>query len=237
MHGRYGGGMTRLTKTPMTLAIAYYRVSTRRQGESGLGLEGQRAAVQPFAAARGLTLIEEVVEVETGTGKRNRPGLNAALEKARQTGAVLLIAKLDRLSRNVAFVSALMESGVKFVAVDMPEVDDLTVYLVAAMAQREAALVSTRTRAALSAAKARGVKLGTVQNLTAEGRDRGREVQREGARRAERGVAGYVSLLRRDGLSLARIASRLMAEGHTSRTGRRLTPMHIKRILDRSTSN
>lgn len=113
-------------------AIASYRVSTAKQGASGLALEAQRAAVLAFIGARGLTLTAGTTEVETGTRKRHRPELAAALAQARRTGAVLLIAKLDRLARNVAFISALMESGVRFIAVDMPEVDNLTVHVMAA---------------------------------------------------------------------------------------------------------
>lgn len=233
----YNMGMTASTLTPGTPAIAYYRVSTIKQGASGLGLEAQQAAVLAFVASRGLRLIEDHTEIETGTRKRHRPGLTTALEHARRTGAVLLIAKLDRLARNVAFVSSLMESGVRFVAVDMPEVDNLTIHVMAAVAEREASLISARTRAALDAVKARGVQLGTPENMTHEAQLKGAQVQREAAQAAERKVAGYVALLRRDGLSYAKIAKQLTAEGHFSREGKQLTAMHIKRIVDRATTS
>ncbi|PNY79333.1 resolvase [Deinococcus koreensis] len=220
---------------PGTPTVAYYRVSTVKQGASGLGLEAQRAAVQAFAAGRGLVLAQEFTEVETGTRKRHRPQLAAALAQSRRTGAVLLIAKLDRLARNVAFVSALMESGVRFVAVDMPEVDNLTIHVMAAVAEREAALISQRTKAALGAVKARGVVLGQPENLTHAAQVKGAAVQREAAREAERKAAGYVRLLRDSGASLARIAARLNAEGHTTRRGKAFTAMQVSRILERAT--
>lgn len=226
--------MTAATLTTNTPAIAYYRVSTAKQGASGLGLEAQRAAVLGFVAARGLTLAAEFTEVETGTRKRHRPELAAALEAARKTGAVLLIAKLDRLARNVAFVSALMESGVRFVAVDMPEVDNLTIHVMAAVAEREAALISARTKAALGAAKARGVTLGRPDNMTHAAQLKGAHAQREAARQAERKALGYVRLLRESGLSLRAIAARLNEEGHTTRMGKAFTAVQVSNMLSRA---
>lgn len=139
--------------------IAYYRVSTKGQGESGLGLEAQKAAVTGFLGSGKGELVQEVIEIESG--KRNdRPKLTEALRLCRIYNAKLLIAKLDRLSRNVYFISSLMESGVKFVAVDMPEATDMTIHILASVAQGEAKAISDRTRAALTAAKARGTQLG-----------------------------------------------------------------------------
>lgn len=146
-------------------AVPYYRVSTARQGQSGLGLEAQRAAVQDHASKHGWTLLPEHVEVETGTSKRARPVLAEALAQCRLTGATLVIAKLDRLARNVHFVSGLMEAGVEFVALDLPQANRFTIHILAAVAEQEAQLISERTRVALAAAKARGVKLGNPANL------------------------------------------------------------------------
>ena len=141
--------------------IAYYRVSTKRQGESGLGLEAQRESVLSYLNGGRWKLIDEVTEVESGTRKGNdRPALQNALALCRVHGATLIIAKLDRLARNVAFISKMMESGVEFVAVDFPQANRLTVHILAAVAEHEAVMISQRTKAALQAAKARGVVLG-----------------------------------------------------------------------------
>lgn len=139
--------------------VAYERVSTARQGASGLGLEAQRKVIEEFAAARGAQVLARFTEVESGR-KADRPELAKALHLAKVTGATLVIAKLDRLSRNAAFLLALRDSGVKFIAVDMPEANDLTVGIMALVAQAEREAISRRTKEALAVAKARGVKLG-----------------------------------------------------------------------------
>ena len=139
--------------------ISYLRVSTQKQGKSGLGLEAQREAVAIYLNGGKWNLIQEIVEVESG--KRNdRPQLAKALALCRLHNATLIIAKLDRLARNVHFVSGLMESKVDFVAVDFPQANKLTVHILAAVAEHEALMISQRTKAALGAAKIRGVKLG-----------------------------------------------------------------------------
>ena len=140
--------------------IAYYRVSTARQGQSGLGLEAQRASVAAHVASKSAgLLLGEFQEVESGR-KNDRPQLAAALALCKRRKATLVIAKLDRLARNVRFISALMESDVQFQAVDMPEANDLMVHVMAAFAQHERRMISERTRAALAAKKARGERLG-----------------------------------------------------------------------------
>lgn len=139
--------------------VAYYRVSTARQGRSGLGLEAQRAAVSDHLNGGDWRLIAEFTEVESGK-HADRPKLAEALTACRLKGARLIIAKLDRLARNVAFISNLMESNIEFEAVDFPQANRLTIHIMAAIAEHEAKLISDRTRVALAAAKARGRRLG-----------------------------------------------------------------------------
>jgi DNA invertase Pin-like site-specific DNA recombinase len=139
--------------------IAYHRVSTDRQGSSGLGLEAQQKAVMDYLNGGDWQLLDTFTEVESGT-RSDRPELAKALEACKRHKATLVIAKLDRLARNVAFISGLMESKVDFVAADMPEANKLTVHIMAAMAEHEGRQISERTKAALAAAKARGTKLG-----------------------------------------------------------------------------
>lgn len=143
----------------MKQAITYYRVSTDRQGKSGLGLEAQQSMVGAFAGSNGFNVVAEFTEVESGR-KDNRPVLLEALASCKASNAVLLIAKLDRLSRNVAFISALMQSGVEFKAVDNPYAGKFVVHIMAAVAELEREQISERTTAALKAAKLRGVELG-----------------------------------------------------------------------------
>ena len=152
--------------------VAYYRVSTAQQGLSGLGLDSQQMSVKQFLNSGDSELIDEFIETETGKGAdalTKRPQLRAALEVCRKTGAKLLIAKLDRLARNVHFVTGLMEASrgngknaVKFIACDMPEANDLTIHIMAAFAEHEASRISQRTKDALAIAKQRGVKLGNA---------------------------------------------------------------------------
>jgi len=148
-------------QTPMTSFVAYYRVSTDRQGASGLGLDAQRESVSRFVGAG--QLAAAFTEVESGRKDTNRPQLQAALTECRKRKATLLIARLDRLARNVAFIANLMESGVDFVAVDMPQANRLTIHILAAVAEHEREMISARTKAALAQAKARGTRLGNPQ--------------------------------------------------------------------------
>jgi len=138
--------------------IAYYRVSTAKQGESGLGLEAQRDAVARHPGFS--SLLAEFTEIESGKGSVNRPQLKAALDMCKRKKAVLLIAKLDRLSRNVFFIAGLMESGVEFIAVDNPHANKMTIQLLAVFAEHEREQISTRTKAALDDARERGTVLG-----------------------------------------------------------------------------
>jgi DNA invertase Pin-like site-specific DNA recombinase len=144
-----------------TKIVAYYRVSTKKQGKSGLGLEGQQTTVAEYVRQHAGNLIAEYVEVETGKSK-DRPELLKAIAHAKRSKATLVVAKLDRLARNVAFTSALMESSIDFVACDNPHANRFTIHILAAVAEHEAEQISQRTKAALAAAKRRGVKLGSA---------------------------------------------------------------------------
>jgi DNA invertase Pin-like site-specific DNA recombinase len=146
--------------------VGYERVSTARQGAGGLGIEAQRLAIGGFVAQRNASLIARFTEVESGRNP-DRPELKAALHLAKVTGATLVIAKLDRLSRNAAFLLTLRDSGVKFAAVDLPEANDLTVGIMALVAHAEREAISTRTKEALGVARSRGVKLGNPNGAAA----------------------------------------------------------------------
>lgn len=222
-----------MTCETFTTAIAYYRVSTAAQGQSGLGLDAQRASVKRYAAQNCLEIAAEFTEIETGTNKRARPQIARAIAAARKHDAVLLIAKLDRLARNVHFISGLMESGVKFVAVDMPTVTNLTLHILAAVAEEEARMISARTRAALAAKRARDGEW-RVSQLDDQARLRGAETMRRQAIESMRGVAFTARMLRDSGLSLAAVAEKLNTNGYTTRQGKPFAPMTVKRILDRA---
>ena len=152
-------------KTISQQFVTYYRVSTQRQGASGHGLEAQRQTVEQYLTRSSGTALESFTEVETGKGSNaleKRPQLRLALEMCKKTGATLLIAKLDRLARNVHFVSGLLETGVDFVAADMPNANKVMIQMYAVMSEWERDQISERTKAALTAAKARGVVLGVT---------------------------------------------------------------------------
>jgi DNA invertase Pin-like site-specific DNA recombinase len=150
----------------MCRVVSYLRVSTEDQGRSGLGLEAQREAVTSLCEARGWSIIAEYTEVESGK-RPDRKELSAALDHAKVTGAVLVIAKLDRLSRNLNFITAVQDSGARFVAADMPEANEFTIHIMGAMAQAERKAIGKRTREALAAARVRGQKLGNPNGAAA----------------------------------------------------------------------
>jgi DNA invertase Pin-like site-specific DNA recombinase len=201
--------------------VAYYRVSTQRQGRSGLGLEAQQKAVLDHLNGGKWKLVAEVTEVESGK-RADRPKLAEALKLCRVHGAMLIIAKLDRLARNVAFISNLMESGVDFQAVDFPQANRLTVHILAAVAEHEAKAISERTKAALAAAKARGVKLGGNRGvvISKEAREKARKAiaKRADARAAD--LAPTIAELRAAGKTTLRaIAAGLNERGIPTATG------------------
>lgn len=214
--------------------VSYLRVSTERQGASGLGLEAQQEAVRAYLNGGKWSLVAEVVEVESG--KRNdRPKLAEAIRLCRLHKATLVVAKLDRLARNVAFVSALMESGVDFVAVDFPQANRLTVHILAAVAEHEAAMISQRTKDALQAAKARGVKLGGNRGaiITPEARMAGRASATAKAKARASDLLPIITELQGAGTtSLGGLARALSERGiPTARGGASWTAMQVSRVL------
>lgn len=188
---------------PSGRCIAYYRVSTARQGRSGLGIEAQQQAVHAYLSGGQWTLVAEITEIESGK-RSDRPQLAAALAACRLHKATLVIAKLDRLARNVAFVSALMESGVDFVACDFPTANRLTIHILAAVAEHEARMISDRTKAALAAAKARGTRLGGFRGRAGTNFD------------CERARATQTSLADQRARDLTATVRAIQAEGHQS---------------------
>ena len=208
--------------------VAYYRVSTKRQGESQLGLKAQKHAVERFISPE--MIDKEFTEVETGTSKRYRPILNEAIELCKNTGATLIIAKLDRLARNVAFVSSLMDSQVKFKAVDMPEANELTIHIMSAIAQHEAKAISKRVKEGLAQSTK---KLGTPANLTEEARLRGLESIRHKAKTNlnNRRALAYIKTKNRKKLTLREIAEDLNSNGFKTSTGKDFGTTQVIRLL------
>jgi DNA invertase Pin-like site-specific DNA recombinase len=212
--------------------VAYYRVSTKGQGASGLGLEAQQYAVASFL--KGGRIAGEYIEIESGK-KNNRPQLIAAIGHARKIKATLVIAKLDRLSRNAAFIFTLKESGVDFVCADMPDANTLTIGIFAVLAQHERELISSRTKAALQAKKAQGAKLGKPENFTDLVRAAGTQALKDKATTNEnnRRAAALVRAYRQQGLSWLAIAGLLNQAGFKASRGGEFQAVQVKRIYDR----
>lgn len=214
--------------------VTYYRVSTERQGRSGLGLEAQRSAVATFLKHQDGREVATFTEVETG--KRNdRPQLGAALKRCKQTNATLLVAKLDRLSRNAAFLLNLRDAGVKFQALDLPEVNTLALGVLAVIAQHERETISARTKAALAARKARGLPLGTPRDLStwqAAGAATGCKTNSDKAREWALDQREVIESARAAGAkTLQAIADHLNGESITTRRGSHWTPAAVSRVV------
>ncbi len=210
--------------------IAYYRVSTARQGRSGLGLSAQRDAVRTYLNGGTWTLTSEFTEVESGK-KSDRAQLALAMAECRLTGATLLIAKLDRLARNVHFISGLMESGVEFVAVDMPTVNRLTVHILAAVAEEEARMISARTKAALAQSKKQlgGWRGGPVVNQRL-----GADAVHEQANAFAASVRPVISMIQMTVKSYAGIAAALNARGIRTARGGAWHAATVRNVVARS---
>jgi DNA invertase Pin-like site-specific DNA recombinase len=214
----------------MTDYVAYARVSTAEQGRSGLGLEAQEEAIRRFVREGDRLLAPTYVEVESGK-RIDRPELEKALRHAKLTGSTLLVAKMDRLARNVAFVSQLMEAGVDFVACDNPHATRLTMHILAAVDEDERRRISERTRAALAAAKARGKRLGGFRGVHVDPA-KGLAARRDAASAFSAHVRPEIEELRAAGcVSLRAIASKLNERGIKTRRGGEWSAMQVGRVL------
>jgi len=191
--------------------VAYFRVSTAKQGKSGLGLESQKTMVNNYLSNNGGELIKSYTEVETGTSKKQRTEIYNAIDYAKQHDAVLVIAKIDRLARNVHFISSLMEAGVEFVCCDMPAANNLTIFLMSAIAEEEAKSISSRTRLALQEKKRQGYQLGTPENLTQEHRQKGADSMKVKARanKTNQQATALIVEYRAKGMSYDKVAEML----------------------------
>lgn len=211
--------------------IAYYRVSTQRQGRSGLGLEAQRKSVEDYLNGGHWTLVSEFVETESGKNN-DRPALKQALEACRKHKAKLVIAKLDRLARNVAFIANLMEANVEFIAVDMPMANKLTLHILAAVAQHEGEMISARTKAALQAAKRRGTILGSPSLAVA--RKLAIRRLKANADQFAGNVLPVIQTIQRSGVtSLNAIAQELNSRGVKTARGGTWTHVQVAAVINR----
>ncbi|MFL5281559.1 MAG: recombinase family protein [Rhodopila sp.] len=215
--------------------IAYYRVSTDKQGQSGLGLEAQHAAVTAYLNGGNWKLTAEFTEVESGKRADNRPKLDEALHQARLTGATLVIAKLDRLSRDATFLLSLRDAGVDFVAADMPNANRFTVGIMALVAEHEREMISARTKAALAAAKARGTKLGGDRGGRApsDATAKAAKARRKAADGFAASVAPMMQEMRAAGSSLHQIAAAMTERGIRTPRGGAWTATSVKNALAR----
>ena len=219
---------------PALTYVAYYRVSTKKQGESGLGLEAQRVAVAGFVKGK---IVAEFTEQESGK-RDNREQLRLAIERAKKEGAVLVIAKLDRLSRNASFIFTLRDSGVNFQCVDMPDANTLTIGIFATLAQHERELISSRTKAALSVLRSQGVTLGKPENLTIAARLKGSAAnqQRAAVNENNRRATSLIHLMRGAGRSYADIAAELNRAGFQTARGSQFQATQVMRLIRRQES-
>ncbi|UGV24684.1 recombinase family protein [Rhodopseudomonas boonkerdii] len=222
--------------------VAYYRVSTRKQGASGLGLEAQRAAVESYLNGGSWKIVAEFTEVESGR-RSDRPALEEALAAARVHQGPLVVAKVDRLTRSVAFLSRLLEAGVDVRFADLPSIEGPTgrfmLQQMASVAELEAGLISSRTKAALAAAKARGTRLGGHRGikLSKQSQAAGRAAQADRAKQRAIDLAPVLSKLRSEGITSASAMARVLTERGipTARGGTKWTALQVLRVVARGT--
>ncbi len=221
-----------LANAGLTKYIAYYRVSTKAQGDSGLGVEAQRTAVAGFVKG---VILAEFTEVESGKNNQ-RAQLAAAIDRAKKEGAILVIAKLDRLSRNASFIFTLRDSGVNFQCVDMPDANTLTIGIFATLAQHERELISSRTKSALAAKIAQGARLGKPENLTAQGQQKGGETTRRNAlaHPDNRRALSVADMMYKAGKNYSQIADHLNRTGFQTVRGCAFQATQVMRLLKRN---
>ena len=213
--------------------VSYLRCSTDEQRRSGLGVEAQREAVARYLNGGAWTLLAEFNETESGKSHENRPKLAEAMALCRRTGATLVIARLDRLSRNVAFLAALVESKVPFVACDNPHATKFTIHILAAVAEHEREMIAARTKAALEAAKARGVALGGWRGGPKVDVAQGTAALVARADAFASDVGPIAADLRRQGMSLRQVAATLAGQGIRTARGGEWTATAVKNLLSR----
>lgn len=218
--------------------IAYYRVSRKEQGISGLGLSAQKSSVEKYVTSQDGIILKDFTEIETGTNKRERVEIHKAIQLAKNEGAILIIAKLDRLARNVSFVSSLMDAGIEFLAVDMPSANNFTIHIFSALAEQEAKLISSRTKLALAELKKKGVKLGNPQNLTNEARAKGLQRIKDNAVNNDRNRQAQSIILncKEKEMSYRQIADYLNQLNFKTRHGNKFYAPTVLQLYNRATA-
>jgi len=213
--------------------VPYYRVSTKKQGKSGLGLEAQEKAVKEHLSRSNGEFLDSFTEVESGKNN-DRPELSKAIKKCRLTGAVLIIARLDRLSRNKAFLFSIMDSKIKFVCADMPEANDLTISFMAIMAEYESDLISKRIKGALAARKARGLTNGNPSALTNRDTTQARKVKNKMAKIRNLEMKEIIEELKveNEGISLRGLSAVLNEAGYTTARGKKWQATSVQRVIN-----
>lgn len=216
--------------------VSYYRVSRKEQGLSGLGLSAQRTAVEKYVISQNGKIIGDYTEIETGTNKKERVEIQKAIKQAKNEGAILVIAKLDRLARNVSFVSSLMDAGIEFLAVDMPSANNFTIHIFSALAEQEAKLISSRTRLALAELRKSGVVLGNPKNLNDEARTKGVKAIKQNAINNDRNRQAQSVILscKERGMSYREIAKYLNELNFKTRYGNQFLAPTVHQLYSRT---
>lgn len=216
--------------------IAYYRVSRKIQFESGLGLSAQKNSVEKYVSGQNGIILNEYTEIETGTNKRDRIEIHKAIQQAKDEEAILVIAKLDRLARNVSFVSSLMDAGIEFLAVDMPSANNFTIHIFSALAEQEAKLISSRTKLALAELKKKNIKLGNPKNLTNEARAKGLQAIKANALNNDRNrqAQSIIVSCKEKGMSYRKIADYLNELNFKTRYGNQFLAPTVSQLYNRA---